>query len=77
MAVFRRFRLVNPQGKTLSAETILTTSVKTGTKSITLVAAYPSVPIKPDLFAKPNTALAEVTQYLQTQKEKRLIFAGD
>ena len=44
----------------LSAETILTTSVKTGTKNITLVAAYPSVPIKPDLFAKPNTALAEV-----------------
>ncbi|MBC1224226.1 endonuclease/exonuclease/phosphatase family protein [Nostoc sp. UCD121] len=77
LAVFSRFGLVNPQGKTLSAGTILTTSIKTGTKNITLVAAHPSVPIKPDLFAKRNTALAEVTQYLQTQKDKKLIFAGD
>ena len=30
-----------------------------------------------DVFAKRNTALAEVTQYLQIQKDKRLIFAGD
>ncbi|WP_322662257.1 hypothetical protein [Nostoc sp. DedQUE09] len=40
--------------KDLSAGTILTTSVKTDTKNITLVAAHPSVSIKPDLFAKRN-----------------------
>ncbi|MBD2730645.1 hypothetical protein H6G96_31090 [Nostoc sp. FACHB-892] len=37
LAVFSRFWLVNPPGKTLSAGTILTTSVKTGTKNITLI----------------------------------------
>ncbi|MFW9259311.1 endonuclease/exonuclease/phosphatase family protein [Nostoc sp. CALU 546] len=77
LAVFSRFGLVNPQGKALSAGTILSTSVKISNKNITLVAAHPLVPIKPDLFNKRNTVLAELTQYLQTQGDKRLIFAGD
>lgn len=77
LAVFSRFRLLNPQGKTFTAGTILTTSINTDNQNITLVAAHPLVPIKPYLFNKRNSLLEEVTQYLQTQRDKRLIFTGD
>ncbi|MEM7590496.1 MAG: endonuclease/exonuclease/phosphatase family protein [Cyanobacteria bacterium P01_A01_bin.83] len=76
LAIFSRFPLISPQSETLDNGTILVTSLQINQKTVNLIAAHPIVPIRPDLFHRRNSSLAEITAYLQ-QKPESLIFLGD
>jgi endonuclease/exonuclease/phosphatase (EEP) superfamily protein YafD len=77
LTILSRFSLVEPQSKTLKGGTILVTSFAFNNKNIQLIAAHPLVPIKPSLFQRRNTLLAEMTEYIRTQQGKTLILLGD
>lgn len=76
LTIFSRFPLISPQSKTFKNGTILVTSLQIEQQTIKLIAAHPTVPIKPNLFHHRNTFLAEIATYIQQQPEP-LIFLGD
>lgn len=77
LTILSRFNLISPESKQLNGGTILSTSLQINQKVVKVVAAHPIVPVKPNLFHRRNTLLAEITTYLQQQSQKSLIFLGD
>ncbi|MBM0744325.1 endonuclease/exonuclease/phosphatase family protein [Phormidium sp. CLA17] len=77
LTILSRFNLISPESKQLNGGTILSTSLQINQKVVKVVAAHPIVPVKPNLFHRRNTLLAEITTDLQQQSQKSLIFLGD
>lgn len=77
IAIFSHFPLISPQTKVLFNGRVLFTSIQLDREVVNLIAAHPTIPVKPDLFKRRNAFLAELTAYIQKIDRKPLILLGD